>query len=264
MGWALAALLQPALARSEDFTGTARLQLQRIVSYEGEDKGPGRAALEGLVEVCNNIRAQFYELPAQHIADGVLSAVDRQRVEHYFSNDRAVTYVTGTLLELPDLNRWQEAAANSADGKVERPPDCAGYVAHEHRTGTLWRDGVVWRLDFTARRAVGTRRAADFTRQPLPLPAPFDTFPKELIAGKTCRVVPMPTAGFMDGESCLWTAFPAARFLGLPWPLRARTRLGMLKKMVTEDKAQFAERNGVLEPGLFDIPVGFTRVGPTP
>ena len=142
--------------------------------------------------------------------------------------------------------------------------DWADHDVHEHRTGTLWRDGVVWRLDFTARRAVGTRRAADFTRQPLPLPAPFDTFPKELIAGKTCRVVPMPTAGFMDGESCLWTAFPAARFLGLPWPLRARTRLGMLKKMVTEDKAQFAERNGVLEPGLFDIPVGFTRVGPTP
>ena len=210
--------------------------------------------------------AQGREARARHggIDPAVLASVDRQRVDHYLSNGSAVTYVTGTRLELPDMNRWTAEAARSTTGKVEVPPDCGRFIAHEHRTATLWREGVVWQLDFTSRRAVGTRRAVDFTRRPLPLPSPFESLPTQLLAGQTCRAVTVPANGFLAGKSCLWTAFPASRYLNLPWPLHAETRLGLPGRMLQVDHVVLAERNGVLEPGLFDIPAGFSKVGPAP
>jgi len=226
--------------------------------------GPGRSAIEVLLAACNGFRRKFYELESQQIAAGVLARVDRQRVEHYLRNGSAATYVTGTVLELPDMNRWTAEAARSTTGKVQIPPDCSRYIEHEHRSGTLWRDGVVWQLDFTARRAVGTRRAADFTPQPLPLPVPFDNLPEKQLAGASCREVTAPAGGFLAGKSCLWTAFPATRFLNLPWPLRAETRLGLRSRMLQVDQVVLAERNGVLEPGLFEVPAGFSKLGPAP
>jgi hypothetical protein len=255
---------QPSLLVAQDFEGTARLQLQRVNTFDGSDKGPGRSALEAQLAACNGIRRKFYELEPQQIAAGVLARVDRQRVEHYLRNGSAATYVTGTMLELPDMNRWTAEAARSTNGKVQIPPECSRYIEHEHRTGTLWRDGVVWQLDFTARRAMGARRAADFTPRPLPLPVPFESLPQELLAGQSCREVTVPVREFLTGKSCLWTAFPATRFLNLPWPLRAEIRLGMPGRMLQVDQVVLAERNGVLEPGLFDVPVGFSKVGPAP
>ena len=255
---------QPAALVARDFEGNARLHLQRVITFDGSDKGPGRSALEAQLAACNGFRRNFHSLEPQQIDPAVLAGVDRQRVDHYLSNGSAVTYVTGTRLELPDMNRWTAEAARSTTGKVEVPPDCGRFVAHEHRTATLWREGVVWHLDFTRRRAVGTRRAVDFTRRPLPLPAPFESLPTELLAGHTCRAVTVPANEFLAGKSCLWTAFPATRYLNLPWPLHAETRLGMPGRMLQVDHVVLAERNGVLEPGLFDIPAGFSKVGPAP
>lgn len=262
---ALAALaVQPAQSRAEGFEGTARLQLQRVVTYEGKDKGPGRSAMEAQLETCNNIRAGFFELPAQQVSESVLSRIDQQRVDHYFSNGMAATYVTGMLIDLPDLKRWTDAAAKSPDGKVQPPPDCARHAEHEQRTGTIWRKGVVWRLDFNSRRALGSRRPADFTLRSLPLPMPFEQLPLQQMAGQSCREVEGPALAFVDGRGCLWTAFPAVRYLNFPWSLRSGFRLGMPGKVVQQDTVQFAERNGTLDPGLFDIPAGFARVGPAP
>jgi hypothetical protein len=234
------------------------------VTYEGKDVGPGRSAMEAQLETCNGIRDSFYMLPPQHIPDDVLARIDRQRIDKYFSNGMAATYVTGTLVELPDFKRWSGDASRSADGKVERPPDCSRHVEHEHRTATIWRDGVVWQLDFTARRALGARRRADFTQRPLPLKTPFESLPRELMAGQACSEVVGPALEFLDGKGCLWTAFPAVRYLSFPWALRADSRLGLPQKMLQADRVQFVERNGVLEPGLFDVPAGFSRVGPPP
>ncbi len=239
------------------FGGSAYQKLRRVRVLEGLDHGPAYAAQRSLLDTCNNMLAAFYGAPPQRIDDAVLRSLDEQVVEKYYRDDRAATFITGRGLKLVDFERWT-AEQRGASDKPAVPPDCARYRLDETRSGTIWRDGMRYQLDFARRRAVGSPAAQDFIARELLPRGEFDRQPKGEVMFRACRRVVAPVREFMDGRSCVWSDYPFVAWLNWPWVLEAESRLGMPQKIVQKDTLLEIERNGVLPPGVFDLPAGFS------
>ena len=244
------------------FGGSAYQKLRRVRVLEGRDHGPAYAAQQSLLDTCNSMRAAFYGAPPQRIDEAVLRSLDEQVVEKYYRDDRAATFIIGRGLKLLDFERWTAEQRGGSD-KPAVPPDCARYRLDETRSGTIWRDGLRYQLDFARRRAVGIAAPQDFSVRALLPPGEFERQPKAEVMFRACRRVTAPTREFMDGRSCVWSDYPFAAWLNWPWVLEAESRIGLPQKMVQTDTLMEIERNGVLAPGLFDLPAGFS-VTPVP
>ena len=244
------------------FGGSAYQKLRRVHVLEGRDHGPAYAAQRSLLDTCNNMRAAFYGAPPQRIDEAVLRSLDEQVVEKYYRDDRAATFIIGRGLKLVDFERWT-AEQRGASDKPAVPPDCARYRLDETRSGTIWRDGLRYQLDFARKLAVGIAAPQDFSVRALLRPGEFERQPKDEVMFRACRRVVAPVREFMNGRSCAWSDYPFVAWLNWPWVLEAESRIGMPQEMVQTDTLLEIERNGVLVPGLFDLPAGFS-VTPVP
>lgn len=247
-------------AAEPDFNGTAYLKLRRVTVFDGQDIGPQRNAIMALVAACNNVRSGFYQLPAVQPQESLLADLDTQIVEKYFANDRAATYVTGSVLDLTDYVRWMRESRGPA--KPAAPPDCAAATSHQNRSATLWVDGVKYQLRFDSRSSLRQPPGVDFTaRSLLPRPA-FEQLPRNDVAGQECREVSAPPLlEFMGGRACIWTAFPYAAWLNFPWALRSERSFGMPRKLRQTDTALAVERNRRVDAKVFRSPEDFRTPG---
>lgn len=239
------------------FGGSAYQKLRRVRVLEGQDHGPAFAAQRSLLDTCNRMRAAFYGAPPQPIDEAVLRSLDEQVVEKYYRDDRAATFIVGRGLKLVDFERWTAEQRGSSDTPAV-PPDCARYRLDETRSGTIWRGGVRYQLDFARKRAVGVAAPQDFMVRELLPPREFERQPKAEVMFRACRKVTAPTREFMDGRSCAWSDYPFVAWLNWPWVLEAESRIGMPQKIVQTDTLLEIERNGALAPGIFDMPPGFS------
>lgn len=238
-----------------DFNGTAYIKVRRVSTLEGQEKGLARITMEGLIGTCNNMRESFYSLPPVSPDAALLAKLDEQVVQKYFEVDHAATYVTGHLMKLTDFQRWtQEQRSNP---KPPAPPDCAKHALTEHKTGWIWRDGIKYQLTFAQKRAVGLSGSSDFNARIIAPQRDFDANPMNMFDGQGCREVVAATAEYADGTACIWTAFPFAAFLNLPWALKAERRLGIPQKLKQVDTLIRIERNRAIDKYVFEVPSDF-------
>ena len=245
-----------APAAPPGFPATAHQVLHRVTRLEDSDHGLAYASQKALLDTCNELRHAFYELPPSTIDEAVLRRLDEQRIEKFFGADRALQLISGQGMRLPDFQRWT-AEQRAGQAKPAVPPDCGRYQLTERRTGTLWRDGLRYQLDFTNRRVLGQAAPADFTPRPLMALGQFELQPEERVGGQPCRRVAAPGNGIMDGRSCAWSGAPFVAWLNWPWVLEGESRFGLPQKLVQRDTLESMETGGSLPPGIFDLPKGF-------
>ena len=246
-----------ALAAPPGVEGTAHIRLRRVTVFEGKDFGAQRSAINAQIDVCNGIRAGFYQLPPVRPEDSMLAALDTQTIDKYFDGDKAATHVTGHQLVLTDQLRWT-LESRGGEPKPARPPDCAAARLDEVRSGTLWVDGIKRQLRYDTRRALPVPDSGDFRPRALLPEADFGKLPFSLYLGQGCREVVAPLlVEFAGGRACIWSAFPFVAYLNLPWALQAERRFGMPEKLHQVDSLQLVERNRAIDPGIFRPPAGF-------
>jgi hypothetical protein len=210
----------------------------------GREYGLSGGNARDLLAVCNNFRIGFYKLPASPAIDpAVLTSLDLRTREQYFDNgQRAATYTAGSLLDLPDLARWQgdlnrnpvvPGSDAPAQGFPVVPPDCTAYRIVPMNEATLWIEGRRYDVDDRKREAVGRAAANDFTPRVVVSQAEVDSWPNELYAGQTCKVAAVdgPSGAV---RSCLWDLMPQQKYLNWPWVLRSEATLSSTGGAITD------------------------------
>lgn len=215
-------LAGPAAAQVDPWAGTAYLKQEIRHQYEGKRHGLGRDTMGGLFDQCNAFRASG-GLPPVLPPEEVLDGVDVEIVERYYDNGRALTLHHRYGLAPTDLQRYMTDAARSP-GKTVAPPDCSLFKKTDLSYGQLWVDGVYYELR-KDKTAVASRSHPSLKRRDLgfrfPEPRPLPT----LVHGEPCIKV-SGSSPALNGESCVWTRFPAETYLSWPWMLESRSVLG--------------------------------------
>ena len=252
----------PPVPPTGAFAGTAYLKTQNTVLYNGKTYGLARDGVQGLVDQCNGFRSLFYDLPPVSPPEATLAKLDVSVHEKYFDTDKALTLITRTGVELPDLQRWlKEAAVTVPPGTHPAVPmNCAEVRVDETKSGTLWRDGIRYDLRFNTRRAIGNKYFDD--KLPLATASEFAAFPAGKFVGQTCREVTGPGGTLIDGKSCIWDIFPFVRYLNWPFALSGRIQFGPSAELVETIEPIEAARNQTIAASVFEIPAGFAVTPP--
>ena len=247
---------------ADPFAGTAYLKTRNTVLYNGKVVGLARDAFQGQVDLCNGLRSSSYGLAPVSPSEATLASLDVSVHEKFFDTNKALTLITGTGLELVDMQRWlKEANAIVASGAYPAVPmNCAEVKVSESKSGTLWRDGIRYDLRFNTSRAIGNK-AAD-GKVALATESQFAALPADKVAGQTCREVAAPAGTLTDGKSCIWDAFPYVAYLNWPFALSARIQFGASTALVETIVPIEARRNQAIAATVFDIPAGFTVTPP--
>lgn len=250
--------LATPIVPAEAFAGTAYLKTTNTVLYNGKTEGLARRAFQAQVDQCNGLRALYYGLPAVSPSEPTLASLDVSVHEKYFDTNKALTLITGTGLELTDVQRWlNEAAVTAAAGTYPAVAmDCAAVRVAESKSGTLWRDGMKYELRFDTRKALGSKSAD--TRLALAPASEFLAFPADIFLGQSCREVSAPAGALANGKSCIWDAFPYVSYLNWPFALSGQVQFGASTTLVEAIVPVAAERGQAIAASVFEIPAGFT------
>lgn len=258
-----AAIDHEATAPAGSFTGTAYLKTRNTVHVNGKEYGVARMGVQTLVDQCNGMREVFYGLPAVLPSEAKMASLDVSIHEKYFDTDKALTLITAKSAELPDLQRWTgEAVAISKSGSYPGvPPDCSDMHEKELRSGTLWRDGVKYRLDFNTSKAIASRMPDPDAKMELATESEYLSFPTNSYGGQTCREVPPPPGLTSATTACMWDRFPFMSYLNWPFMLKGRIQFGPDtgpdSTLFETVETLVVERDGLIVPLLFDVPAGF-------
>ena len=245
----------PPVPPTGAFAGTAYLKTQNTVLYNGKTYGLARGGVQGLVDQCNDFRSLFYDLPPVSPPEATLAKLDVSVHEKYFDTDKALTLITRTGVELPDLQRWLAEFGNGP-ALPAVPLDCAEVRVSESNLGTLWRDGNKYDLRFNTRQAIGNKRAD--TKLALATEAVFLAFPADLFLGQSCRQVSGLPSAFTDGKSCIWDTFPFVGYLNWPYALSGEIQFGPTPGLTETIKPLEVARGKAIAASVFEIPAGFT------
>ena len=249
-------------ATSNAFAGTAYLKTRNSVLFDGKTTGLARDAFQALVDQCNGFRASYYDLAPVSPSEATLASIDVSIHEKFFDTNKALTLITGTGLELVDLQRWvKELTASAKTGAIPAvPPNCAEVKVSESKNGTLWRDGIKYDLRFSTSKAIGNK-AAD-GKVVLSTESQFAALPADKFAGQTCREVAAPAGTLADGKSCIWDAFPHVAFLNWPFAFSGRVQFGPTPGLVETIVPIEVKRNHAIAASVFEIPAGFSVTPP--
>ncbi len=249
-------------ASSNEFAGTAYLKTRQTVLYDGKTYGLARDTFQGLVDLCNGLRLSTYDLAPVSPPEATLASIDVSIHEKFFDTNKALTLITGTGLELPDLQRWlNESKVSVETGNYPAVPmNCAEVKVSERKTGTLWRDGIKYDLRFDTSKAIGNKVADD---KVVLLPATqFAALPFDKFAGQTCREVPPLAGTLVDGKACIWDAFPFVKYLNWPFAFSGRVQFGPTPGLIETIVPLEVKRNHGIPASVFEIPAGFTVTPP--
>lgn len=246
----------PAPPSVDPFTGTAYLKTRRTILHSGKSYGPARSVSQGLVDQCNFFRDVYYKLPAISPPEDVMASLDVNVEERYLDSDKALTITTRSHIDIPDSERWFSDLGISATGEPPAVPlDCA-VRRSEYKTGTLWRDGIVYELRFETAKAIGTRRSGT-----LPPPMTNDEFlalPSNSYLGQTCREVTPAEPLFAGEHACMWDLFPYVAHLNWPFALSGSLRFGIGDGFVETIETLAIEHGMAIAPSVFEIPAGLS------
>jgi hypothetical protein len=242
---------------ASSFVGNAYLKTTNTVLFDGKTYGLAREAVQAQVDQCNGVRQLYYKLGAVSPAEAAMAAADTFVHEKYFAIDKALTVITGTVLTLPDMQRWlKQLSSVGASGYPAVPPDCSQVTANPHRNGTLWRDGLVYQLRYDAKKASGLKASTVPTRYVSS--DRFMNFAAGSEAGQTCREVVGVTDLAPTSHACVWDLFPYAAYLNWPFALSGRVQFGPDAQQFETIVAVTAQRGVAFQPSIFEIPAGFT------
>jgi hypothetical protein len=254
-----------APAASGEFSGTAYLRTQVTGRVPGKDVGLLQLHARALIADCNRARQALYGSdPSPAIDPAVLASLDVNIEEKYFDNGtRAASYSSSQALVLSDMLRWIEESKVSPTNLPATPPDCAAHTLVPTESGTLWRDGLRYRLDTKKRTATASRTPDDFEPRTLAAPEEVANWQSEEVAGQHCKVGSIQTDLIGPGD-CIWERFPVAqKYLNWPWVLRSEFTFGDSTgakgiRTVTLE----ATSNRALPENRLRIPDGYTVIGP--
>lgn len=156
-----AAAVDTPSATPNAFVGTAYLKTRNTVLYDGKTSGLARDTFQALVDQCNSFRSGYYGLAPVSPSEATLASIDVSIHEKFFDTNKALTLITGTGLELPDVQRWlKEFNVTAKTGAIPPVPiNCAEVKVSDYKNGTLWRDGIRYDLRFNTSKAIGNKGA---------------------------------------------------------------------------------------------------------
>lgn len=243
----------PPVGTADPYAGTAYLKVQVATLAKGGGPGLARAAVQTLVDQCNEQRRIRYKLPAVQPDEALMAGLDVQTVERFYDNRKAAEFSTGYGLLLTDYQRWLDELRTAAGTDPAAPPQCGAAQKQESTKGYLWLDDVRYELRYDTRQALGRRGHASFTATDLATQDKVAAWSTRTVMGETCRVASTPAEPSLDG-ACLWERFPAKAYLNLPWALESVTGAVQEVRITT----QALERDKPLRAGALAIPEGFS------
>jgi hypothetical protein len=178
----------------------------------------------------------------------------------YFDQGQALQLEQRFQAELSDYFRWERERLALANQQLPaKAPNCAVLKVVQHTTGTLWKHGEIYRLDFNRKTAVQQPIGQFFETQTLMDEGTFKALPQQQVLNTTCRQTKNEQLDEDEVSSCIWDQFPAKKYLNFPWPLAFEyvVEKQSRRPMRITAKAVALERNTWINPERFSIPTGF-------